>query len=562
MFTVETIREETTKEGELIEQGFTEAFSAQMVSNDRAEVKRLRSKHDSLKENESHWRFLLRAYEGGPSYVGAETLFKHHRETLEDFQDRLLRAHYTNYIQPLVDFVPQYIYNQPIEREAEESLRSYYDRWKVNVDQAGTDISAFMHEFSEYLRIFGKMYVLVDKPEAPVGVDIKGLSELDAEALGIDLPYLVMLHPLEVFDWTTNHRGEIEYLKRFRQVGAAEEYTEWYVDKIVVSLVEKNKVNQKAKANSWNMVPIIPIFEKRSKSDRNVGIPFAQDLAYQNRHVFNLTSLIDEFLYRQAFNVLAMESETAIPQREQIEGTLGTSNVLEVPKGASKFPEYISPPVDPAEFIQNERDNTIQQMFRQASQDISSEIFSVSNRSGDAAKQAFGRTVPVIAKLADILQDGETRIMHIWAKMLRKKWSGKIAYKDDYSLTNLMDMLLELAQIFNTLHVLSPTFVREEWKRVIREFDSRISQDSKEKIFREIDAISDDEIKEMFNSPEMMKAKLGVPSTANMIQGKEQVKLGSDKKIGLAKGNQAGTKESSPDADRRSKGSRASTSRR
>jgi hypothetical protein len=142
--------------------------------------------------------------------------------------------------------------------------------------------------------------------------------------------------------------------------------------------------------------------------------------------------------------------------------------------------------------------------------------------------------------------------------MQGKDWKeGKISYKDDYSITSLLDLLLQLSQIFNSVKLHSPTFIREEWKRVVREFDSKLPHDSLEKIFNEIDKMSDDDIKLMFANPADQKAAAGLPATSNMVQGKAQKALGSDKRISAATGNKASTKEKAPDANRRAKGGRS-----
>jgi hypothetical protein len=130
----------------------------------KKEIERLRRKHADYKANEAHWNFLLRSYEGGPDYVSNETLFKHQRENSEDFQDRLLRAHYQNYCSPIVDFVPEFIFNHPIERDAKGDVKPLFDEFVVNVDRNGSSLDKFMQQVCEDARLFGHCFVQVDKP--------------------------------------------------------------------------------------------------------------------------------------------------------------------------------------------------------------------------------------------------------------------------------------------------------------------------------------------------------------------------------------------------------------
>lgn len=544
------------------------APSSDLSERDKAEIKRLRSKHSDYEHSEQHWNFLLRSYEGGPCYASTETLFRHSREQAQDYEDRLRRAHYQNYCCPIVDFVPEFIFNHPIERDARGAVKPLFDKFVHDVDRNGTPLDQFMQQVSEDARLFGHCFVQVDKPQAPEG---RELSQADVIELGLNLPYLVLVRPLEVLDWRTDQFSNYIYLKRVQyltiedgeDIKDVERYTEWFRKRYKITVVDvtdsdKPKIlDSKEYPNAWNVVPFVPVFHKRSKSNRELGISAIGDIAYQNRDVFNLTSLIGEFLYRQAFNILVMEEDSAAPpERSNIEGTLGTSNVLTFPTGVSHPPQYLTPPADPAAFIQTERDKAIAEMYRQAAQDIASELFAGSNRSGDAARQAFGRTIPVIAKAADALQQAEVQILTLWAKIQNQKWEGKIAYKDSFEITNLQDLLLQLSTIFNNLHVISPTFIREEWRRIVREFDGRIERSQLDKIFKEIDGISDQELKDFYAVPADVKSTEGVPSTAQMIQGRNQKRLRSDRNISLATGNNASTKEANPDANKRTRVSR------
>lgn len=535
------------------------------AERERSEILRLRSKGSDYIANENHWRFLMASYEGGPLYVNEGTLFKHQREHRRDYDDRLKRAHYQNYCQPLVDFVPEYIFSQGVERHPAKGLESQFGLFLKNCDRAGTSLDSFMQARGEDVRIFGMCHIQVDKLPVPEGEDPGEISVQRAADLGINAPYLIAINPLEVLKWQIDSRGNYLYLKRveylsdvdtFGNVTPLERYTEWTPKIHRVSVIDvSDRLNPSMRqwgapeVNLLHLVPFVSAFYKRGKSNKDIGQSFLQDIAYQNRHIFNLTSLLDEFLFRQCFNMLVMPMRSQVPTKEQIEGDLGTNNVLEVPQDAVHKPEYISPPVAPAQFIQEERRETIQEMYRQAAQDLMQELSGNgrSQNSAQAQKQQFSRTIPVINKTADVLEFAENRIMDLWAKLQGELWTGKIAYKDDYSITNLLDLLLQLGMIFNTIKLQSPTFVREEWKRVIREFDSKLDPDAMDKILIEINAITDDQIMQMFANSQDVKATVSVPSTSNMLGGAVQENLASDKNISAATGSNAHVKEGTAD---------------
>lgn len=544
---------------------------AELTAAQQKEIERLRSEHPDYAAKKDEWEFYLHAYEGGPGYVTNENLFKHQREHPEDFADRLKRATYANYCQPLVDFVPEFIYSQGVQRRPPDELKEIFDNFKKDVDRAGTALDAFMETVAEETRIFGHTWVGIDKPPKP---DNDTLSDARAEELGLLVPYFYHVRPLEVLDWVTDQFGNYLYLKRrevyWEKVGRRlgfrkiERYTEWEKDNILISRIDITtdaiKILPKERLpNIWGLIPFVQFFYKRSKLNKDMGISFLSDIAYQNREIFNLTSQLNEFLSRQCFNMLAMETSSQVPTRDRVDGRVGTSNVIWIPREAKHKPEYVSPPVDPAQFIQSERSSFIKEMYRQAAQDIMAEVFAGGDvPSADAQKQAFSRTIPMIAKMADMMQFGEQSLWTIWSKLQDEDWAeGVVAYRDDYSITNVQDLLLQLSTIFNTLHITPPSFVKEEWKRIVQEFDGKIDPVTHQKILDEIDKLTDDEIKMAYIAPPTNnQAGLGMPSTANLTQGRAQATLGSDRKISLATGNKASTKEGNPDKNRRARPAR------
>lgn len=542
---------------------------APITDADKREIDRLRSKHPEYRDKEEQWRFFAKAYEGGKAYVGEQTLHKHVRETQADFQDRLKRCSYRNYCAPLVDFIADFIFSQPISREADTAVKSDYAEFIKDVDEAGSDISTFMRELTQDLRIFGRVTVQQDKPAVPAGTDVSKMSRQDQADQKLDKPYWIRLSPLEILDWAKTRKGDYAYVKRIepvREVDPAtfelktfERYHEWTpanykVTDIDVTHPDHPKLGMTTvKPNPF--APVVPFDSadfKRGKTKKDSSLSFLEDIAYLNNDVFNFNSLGKEFLYKQCFNLYAMEAETSVPVADRQEGVQGTSNAVEVPKGG-KFPEYISPDVAPAEHIQKETSIVVLEMYRIAAQDVLSELFAVTrSTSGDSGKQSFySRSVPAIAKQADVLQAFELRLCKRWAQIQKKDWKdGKIAYKDDYSITNLLDLITQLTQVFRSILLPSPTFIRAEWLRIIREMDRSIPADKLEKIAGELDKMSDEDIIALYQNAGPMAASDGVPSHANAVQGAAQ-KGRTDAEIAAATGSKAATKEQQPDANKR-----------
>lgn len=460
-------------------------------SLDNAEIKRLQFKNHLWEKYSKRWAFYLSAYEGGEEFLTRDNVFKHSRENTEDFDDRLRRIHNMNYCEPLVDFFTNFIFSEAIDRNG-ASNKDWYDKFILDVNKRGDTIDAFMRTVSDDAQVFGMSYILVDSPS----FDPNALpTKLDQQNAGIR-PYWCIIRPDEVVDWTQDDFGVYTYAKRLevihRQGSKIEHYTEFYPDKSVISEIDMTKPGQpmllpkKVVANPLGVVPLVVTHYKRSKIDPCMGLSFLRDFAGNNREILNLTSLLQEFLYRQAFNILSMEMDSSIPIKDQSDGQIGTSNVLNYPKGA-KTPEYLTPPSDPAQFIQDERGRIKNEMFARAAQDALNELFNGEKSSGFSQAQSFSKTVPFISSRADMLELTEVSLMKLTMKWVNKEWDGKIKYKDRYELTNLSDALTQFQILARDLQIDSETFVKSQLKRLMHEFDSKLPPEVVAKMDKEID---------------------------------------------------------------------------
>jgi len=317
------------------------------------------------------------------------------------------------------------------------------------------------------------------------------------------------MKPQEVLDWVVDEFDKYSYLKRVQtniEVDAStmkathvEKYTEWTPTSIKVSLVDvtdpgKPKLlGSDLLNNELGCVPVECARFKPSKVEKYFGESFLRDLAFISREIMNLTSLLQEFLYRQCFNLLAMEDDDTVEEAEQLQGEVGTANLLKYPKGAH-VPSYVTPPVAPATFLQSEREANINAMYRIAAQDTVNELFNGGKASGFSKSQSFQRTVPKIATRADSLEDLETRLMKLTTTFAGKgDWKGTVKYKDHYEVTNLADSLSQMSTLFKDLQIQSKTFAQTQLKRMVSEFDGKLTSEDLAKVNSEIDAIDWDE---------------------------------------------------------------------
>lgn len=469
---------------------------------DKREIERLRGKGALYLKYEPLWSFFLAAYEGGKDFASAANIFRHPREHPDDFNGRATRLYYHNYCYPLVDFFTTFIYTDTIQRDGAEN-KDVYDKFITDVNKKGEDITEFMTQVSDDMQIFGMSYQLVDAPPKPAG----GMTQAQQDEQGIR-PYWVLVRPTEVLDWATDSFDQFTYLKRVEcqtRIGAGmakqsiERYTEWSLAEIMISEIDVTNPDDPILlpqgaplANEMKKIPFNVTRYKRSKTDKFMGMSFLNDIAFISREVMNLTSLLQEFLYRQCFNILAMESDPNVPEIEQMQGEISTANMLKYAQG-TKEPKYITPPVQPAQFLQSEREANVAAMYKIAAQDTQSDLFNGHKSSGFSKSQSFQTTVPKIATRAESLEATEMQLMKLTFEYMDKKWNGTIKYKDHYQITNLTDALQQLSTLFKDLQIKSKTFAEVQMKRMIDEFDGKLSADQRKKVYTEIEGIDWDD---------------------------------------------------------------------
>ena len=512
---------------------------------DKREIERLRGACALYQKYVPLWQFYLAAYEGGKDFASPSNIFRHPREHPDDFNERAKRLYYHNYCYPLVDFFTTFIFTETIQRDADDDgARDDYNAFVGNVNKKGEDITTFMTQVCDDMQIFGMSYVLVDAPAQPS----ENMTKAQQEEQGIS-PYWVLVKPTEVLDWAHDSFDNFIYLKRVEyqtRIGAGmgkqlvERYSEWSQSEIKISEIDVTNPDEPVLLSSGGVmgnkigkIPFLVARYKRGKTDKFMGMSFLNDLAWIGREVMNLTSLLQEFLYRQCFNILAMERDPSVPEIEQMQGEISTANMLKYATG-TKAPAYITPPTQPAKFLQDERTSNIMAMYKIAAQDTQNDLFNGGKSSGFSKAVSFQTTVPKIATRAETLEQMEMRLMALTFEFMGKEWKGSVKYKDHYQITNLTDALSQLSTLFKDLQINSKTFAEMQMKRMIDEFDGKLTPDQRKKVYEEIEGIDWDEWFDTMKLGFLGRAALA-PETA-LLMDEPEVKKGAAEALGATSG--------------------------
>lgn len=512
---------------------------------DKEELKRLRSTHPYYDEFEPLWRFYRAMYQGGREAIDGQ-IFRHSREHEQDYNDRIERASYMNFCGVTTDYYTNFIFSDTIERDGGKN-EAFYQDFLADVNKKGDSIDAFMLQVSNDARMYGMIYLLVESPPKPLEVQTKQQED----DLGLR-PYWVLMQPFEILDWNTDKFDKYTYVKRqafsteinldTNKRQELEIYTEYTPNIIVTTTIDVTDRKKPAildvtsSINGLGEIPIICLKYKKNKTFTDMGNSFLRDIAYLNRTILNVSSLIDEFLFRQCFNVLVKQSSGFLNLQGQTDDLIGTNNVIEYPSGTNA-PSYLSPPVTPAEYLQSERDKLISQIFREAVQDIRSDLSNGEKSSGFSQSQAFARTVPFLSTWASKLEALENAAMALTMKYKTKTpWDGRVVYKTDYSVTNITDSMTHLLMLMKDLVLPSETFAKAELKRLVTELDGKLSSEDSLKVIKEIDNLDFKEWQDLVltqgKSPTAQQKPQETPmTTKEMVQTAIKSNIGSTNKL-------------------------------
>ena len=310
---------------------------------------RSRFLHPSYSKNKKRWKFFLDSYVGGEEWLTSDNMFKFGREDANDYKTRIGRAAYFNYCRPVIDTYTAFIFgaDQRVTRDLKDPG---WDTFAKDVDLRGNPIDDFMQDISMWGQMQGHVGILVDQPQK----DDKIITLADVREAGLRT-FLTIYPALSIVDWSLDRFGAFKWVRLAESERNDADpmnttqrptalYRVWTRDKWFIH-DEDAKVIAGAD-HSLGVVPFIMHYFDRHPTSNLIGIGILQDIARINRMMVNVISYIDEFVAKQAFPFLAEEEAEAVQPEEARQ--ISANNVYGYPEGTHP-PQYISPPIDPAE---------------------------------------------------------------------------------------------------------------------------------------------------------------------------------------------------------------------
>ena len=447
--------------------------------------KELEEQNRLYKAYVSEWRFFIRSYFGGKMYKNGDYLLQHAFESQENFNRRKKIAYFYNYCAPVVDIFVAHLFATPPTRdfgglEKDELFKSFLE----DADLTGNTFSQFMREVGRFASVYGHVYVVVDKPA------VNTVTKQDQIEDDIR-PYFSIITPENVFDWKMtrlpNGRVVLDSIKiresikpdRYR-IWNREGWELWEVSKKggTTQMVDSGK-------HGLGEVPGRVVYNKNSGID-GIGLSDIQDIADVNKNIYYLCSDAKEIIENTAFPMLAMPEEDTSGADDEGEQAIGPRNILTFDKEKGQ-PYWLEPPHSSLAEIREWIQQDITEIFRIAKMSgMKTTDESVQPWSGVALTVQNQQLMAALHEKADNMQQAEIALLELWAKWEKKKFEGKIEYPTNFA---VQDMNNEFNNAVTALGVSIDSMVynKEIQKKIVKTTLPKLDQDTKEKIFNEID---------------------------------------------------------------------------
>ena len=444
------------------------------------------------------YTLLHDAYTGGGGFDSGEYLFQHSREDMADFMVRKKMARYSNFVKVIIKALTNPIFKKTIVRDFAEN--EMLKKFVEDVDGQKTPLNAFMKKATKWARLYGRVFIVMDNYAEEEQV-INRADALDMRRF----PYLYIVCPNQITDYETDRWGrfvKLSYKLRVKQskgditgIGDMEEWTWTETGWACKSGNKAEKVREGL--HGLGMLPVVPLASVDEDTNDPLPVPDMLHIAKGNRDVFNRDSEKREILRNQCFPVLVYpatrQSATELKQTDE-EGkplglTMGTGNMLVVDAAAGALPNFIAPPLEPVQTLQQEIKDIIDDMFRQAG--LTSVVGVETKASGVAKQWDFEETTNHLADMAENCETAEIRIFNLFAK-----WAGieikelKIKYPRTFNITDIEDELAK-AQQMKDLAVGGEIVTREINRKAAEVYFADVDDKRYDEIIRDIEETAD-----------------------------------------------------------------------
>lgn len=411
------------------------------MSNTLIELyKRVTSSNYHYNQNYNRWLFYLESYMGGEEYRKGQHLTKYQLESEAEYQARLDVTPLDNHCRSVVNVYNSFMFREMPERELGSLVMDVtVEDFLKDADLEGRSLNAVMKEVSTWTSVFGHVWMLLSKP------NVGAVTRADEITAGVR-PYLSLLTPLTVYDWTyergANGQYRLVYFKYVEDINdQITTVIEWWEDRIKTTQTDRLKkeiLSESEEPNQLGKIPVVIAYNQRSPV-RGVGLSDISDIADQQRAIYNELSEIEQ--------AVRLDSHPTLVTPENVKVGTGAGAILYVP-------ETMDPGLKP--YILQNSGADVSAVYESIQNRISS-IDKMANTgavratesrtmSGVAMETEFQLLNARLSEKADNLELAEEQMWKLYAAYQGYIWDGEIEYPGAFNIRNTQTELDNLVK--------------------------------------------------------------------------------------------------------------------
>lgn len=437
--------------------------------------------HSNYDKYINEWNFFIRSYMGGRIYKEGNYLLKHPFESYENFERRKKSSYFYNYCAPIVDILVSHLYKKPVIRDFESLEKNIlFNDFLKDVDNDGSDFTSFMRDVHRFASIYGRVSVIVDKPQT------SAKSMADAKEKKIR-PYLSIVTPENIIDWQYEEldtgENKLTLIKIKEPNGNIKIWTDTYWELYSLDAENEEAILIDSGEHNLNSIPIVNIFNKKSHIPM-IGISDIQDISDINKNIYFLCSDAKEIIENTAFPMLAVPNDKSSLNGEE---EVGPGNIIMFNGEESNAkPYWLEAPHSSLSEIREWIKQDIREIHRIAKMGGVKSLEDINQiKSGIALEIENQQLYAMLSEKAQNMESAEFKILNLWAKWQEDKFTGSINYAEDFSIKNVSKDLDNLIKA-SDLDIDSPTFRKEVQKKAVDVVMPKIDKEKRKVIIDEI----------------------------------------------------------------------------
>ena len=405
-------------------------------------------RHPEYLHNELSYRHCAEAYKGGADYM-AKTLIRHVSEIDLEFAERKRRAYYFNYPRTIARRITSYILATPPRRMG--AAPAMLEDW----DRTGMRTNEVMRQLSTMLTVFGKVWVLIDAPGFSTPVSRKAAAE------GNLRPYVRLLSPLDVTDWSVGKDGKLDW---------AILREELYENSDVCKVAEHIECIKLLRRGSWqlfgrrsgvielldegtfpgNELPLFPVSE--SGRGMETSGHWFEDAVRISEAIFNNESESQMNMVKQMFGLLVVSesfARGALPRNSGGTGNFAatiarSAAVIESveEKGISR---YITPSGVPGTLLRQENEALKRELFDLAG--LTLPPATTAAQTAESKAWDFRNASNFLASRVDLLEQAELKAWELLHQFDNAIPVPEVVYNRDFEIRELDKNIASLLQL-------------------------------------------------------------------------------------------------------------------